>query len=466
MKRSIAPLCLFWLLTCSFSAAADKKPNVLFLFADDQRTDTIAALGNPAIQTPNLDTLARSGFVFQNAYCLGSNSGAVCLPSRNMLLSGRAYFRWQGPQAPASGPNFARAMKEAGYETYHHGKRGNTALEIQATFDHNKYLQDNEDRTSGEPGQRIVDEAIAFLNERGGERPFFMYLAFANPHDPRVADKKYLDLYQRSEIPLPKNYRPLHPFDNGEQLVRDEKLAPWPRTEEVVRQHLHDYYAVMTAMDGHIGRLLESLKRQGQYENTIIVYSADHGLAMGSHGLMGKQSLYDHSMKAPLIFTGPGIPRGRSEALAYLLDIFPTVCDLVGASVPNNLDGQSLAPIVAGMKRGVRESLFLSYRDVQRAVRDGRWKLIRYPQINKTQLFDLASDPDEMNNLADESQHAKRIEQLSAELARWQRELGDQLALTSDQPRDPTFAPPADTGVSPAKAQDKRPGKKRKQTAN
>ena len=148
------------------AAEPAKKPNVIFLFADDQRADTIAALGNPHIKTPHLDELVRGGFVFRNAYCLGANVGAVCTPSRNMLLSGRAYFRWEGPQAPATDSTFPAVMRAAGYETYHHGKRGNTALAIQAQFDHSQYLMDQQERTSGEPGREIVDSAIEFLGSR------------------------------------------------------------------------------------------------------------------------------------------------------------------------------------------------------------------------------------------------------------------------------------------------------------
>jgi arylsulfatase A-like enzyme len=440
---SVVFLCVFAPRSLlAVEAQTPKRPNVLFLFADDQRTDTIAALGNPEIKTPTLDGLVRQGFVFSNAYCLGSNVGAVCLPSRNMLMSGRAFHRWKGPQAPADGPNFPMAMKQAGYETYHHGKRGNVALQIQALFEHNKYLQDQQDRTRGEPGKEIVDRAIEFLSARDQQRPFFLYLAFANPHDPRVAAPKYMDLYQREKIPLPANYLPLHPFNNGEQLVRDEKLAPWPRTEAVIRQHLHDYYAVITALDGHIGRLLASLKEQGLAESTIIVYSADHGLAMGSHGLMGKQSLYEHSMKAPLIFAGPGIRQGKSEALVYLLDIFPTVCDLAGAATPDGLDGRSLRPIMTGNKAKVRDTLFTTYGNVQRAVRDDRWKLVRYPQINRTQLFDLQNDPDEIRDLSADPAQADRTKQLMGVLAAWQMDLGDTLPLTSENPKPSAFTPP------------------------
>ncbi|MBI3680173.1 MAG: sulfatase-like hydrolase/transferase [Acidobacteria bacterium] len=417
-------------------SARSGRPNVLFLFTDDQRADTISALGNPYIRTPHLDSLVRRGFTFSNAYCMGGNSPAVCTPSRNMLLSGRAFFRF-GQLASGDDPNFPVAMKELGYETYHHGKRGNTATLIQAKFDHNKYLSDNESRTSGEPGKDIADGAIDFLRRRKQDRPFFLYLAFSGPHDPRVAASRYMQMYDPARIPLPANYLPIHPFDNGEQTVRDELLAPWPRTESEIRKHLHDYYAVITAMDGHIGRLLEVVPR-----NTIIVFSSDHGLAIGSHGLMGKQSLYEAAMKPPLIFAGPGIRRGRSPALVYLLDIFPTVVDMVGGQPPAGLDGKSLKLVIEGRSKGVRDTLFLAYRDVQRAIRDERWKLIRYPHINRTQLFDLATDPYEKRNLADEPGQQARIGQLLEHLRQWQQRLGDKTPLTSANPRDPVFVPP------------------------
>ncbi len=434
--------CLLVLALAGFRAApAADKPHVVFLFTDDQRADTIGALGHPHVQTPHLDQLAKSATIFRNAYCLGGNSPAVCLPSRNMLLSGRAYFRWQGPQAPATDATFPAVMQAAGYETYHHGKRGNTALNIQAQFDHNQYLMDQPERNSGEPGRQIVDRAIEFLGSRSSDKPLFMYLAFGNPHDPRVAAEKYLALYQRDKIPLPRNFLPLHPFNNGEQFVRDELLAALPRTEDEVRQHWHDYLAVITALDGHIGRLLAELKARGMYDNTLFVFSSDQGLAMGSHGLMGKQNLYDAGMKVPLFISGPGVPRGESEALTYLLDIFPTVCDLVGAKIPAGLDGQSLRPVIDGKAQGVRDSLFFAYRDVQRGVRDNRYKLLRYPQVNVTQLFDLQEDPDERQNLAADPQQAERIRSLTAELTRWQKSLGDTAPLLVENPANPRWDP-------------------------
>jgi len=434
-----------------------KRPNVLFLFADDMRADSIAALGNPAIRTPNLDGLVSRGFVFRNAYCLGGNSPAVCTPSRNMLLSGKAFFRWQGLLAPGDAPNFPLSMRDAGYQTYHHGKKGNTATNIQARFEIDKYVNENVERTSGEPGRLVVDDAIAFLRERPNDRPFFMYLAFGNPHDPRVAAEKYLDQYDRDRLPLPKNFRPLHPFDNGEMIVRDEKLAAWPRTESEIRRHIHEYNAVMTAFDFHIGRLLRTLAELKLDDNTIMIFSADQGIALGSHGLMGKQNLYDAAMKSPLVFAGPGIPSGRSDALVYLLDIYPTVCDLVGAAMPFGLDGRSFQPVLDGKSKAARSDLFLAYRQVQRAWRDERWKIIRYPQVNVTQLFDLETDPDEMHNLAGEPSQAERVQRMLAKLRDSQTSFGDTQPLTVDNPQPAAWTPPA-TG----EAEDSKSSRKKK----
>jgi arylsulfatase A-like enzyme len=300
-------------------------------------------------------------------------------------------------------------------------------------FDHDKYLKDDQaERRSGETGREIVDPAIEFLKTRKTDKPFLMYLAFANPHDPRGASEKHLKLYDRKSIPLPKNFKPLHPFDNGELLVRDEQLAPWPRTEDEVRKHLHDYYAAISGLDEQIGRLLTTLDDLKLEGNTVVIFSADHGLAIGSHGLFGKQSLYEHSMKAPLIFAGPKIGKSKSDAFAYLHDIFPTACELSGIATPSGLDGVSQASVVRGDKKSTRDVVFTAYRDVQRAVRKDDWKLIVYPKINKTQLFDLKSDPEETKDLSES--HAERVKELTAAMRKEQEKYGDSQALTSEKP--------------------------------
>ncbi|MCC6393049.1 MAG: sulfatase-like hydrolase/transferase [Bryobacterales bacterium] len=415
-----------------------RKPNVLFILTDDQRQDTVHARGNAFIQTPNLDGIVRSGVSFGSAYCMGGFSPAVCLPSRMMIHRGRSWFSVR--EQPKEAPNFARSMNRAGYVTCRIGKRNNEDIQSHQSFTFNTYV-DQEETRAGTPGKLVADRAVEFLRgwtkdpALGRGNPFFLHLAGPAPHDPRIAPPEYVARYDVNKIPLPPNYKPYHPFDNGELLIRDEKLAPWPRTETEIRRHLRDYYAVITYMDEQLGRVFSALKEIGEYDNTILVFTGDQGIAIGSHGLMGKQNLYEHSMNAGITIAGPGIPRGnKANAFAYLFDIFPTICDLVGAPIPSSLEGKSLVPILRGQAASVRDTIFLAYRDVQRAVRRGDWKLLRYPKINLTQLFNLRRDPYETRDLSTDSDQADRIEELTALMQQQQRLFGDTASLTSENP--------------------------------
>ncbi len=415
-------------------SVAAKRPNVLFLFADDQRPDTIGALGNPVIKTPNLDALANRGMVFANAYCMGATLGAVCNPSRHQMLSGMSLYHYK-ERRPTHKGTFGDVFTKAGYATYQRTKSGNSAKKYHKGFTHRGYLNDGKVRRSGHHGKDAADHAIAFLSDTWDKsRPLFMYIGFAGPHDPRVAAPEWKKLYKRQDIPLPANYLPFHPLDNDELVVRDERLAKWPRTKDEVRRHLHDYYACISSMDHHIGRVIQKLKDLGQYDNTIIIFSADHGLAVGSHGLFGKQNLYEHSMGAPLIFAGPGIRKGRTDAFAYLFDIFPTTADLCGLSFPDDLDGKSLARVIHGEQDRVRSSVFLAYKDGQRAVRKGRWKLYRFPKIDRHLLFDLDADPDEIHDLAKGPQRAERVAKMFALMQEQQKVFDDPEPLTVANP--------------------------------
>jgi arylsulfatase A-like enzyme len=244
-------------------------------------------------------------------------------------------------------------------------------------------------------------------------------------------------MYYEKRPNLPRNFVPQHWFDLGPSMTgRDEKLAAWPRTKEVVSDQLAEYYGLITHLDVQIGRILDALDKSGRANDTIIIYAADHGLAVGSHGLLGKQSVYEHSQKCPLIMVGPGIPKHQStDAFTYLHDIFPTVTALTGVTPPANLDGHDLSPLWRGEKDKVRDSVFLSFTDHSRAINDGRYKLIRYPQIDHTQLFDLDNDPDEMEDLAENADQAERIEQLTAMLEQWQQDSGDTQPLVVENPK-------------------------------
>lgn len=467
-KRSLLVFLLL-LATCSLpvkfnsSRAAviseTKRPNVLFLFSDDQRTDTIRALGNPNIVTPNLDRLVGEGMTFNRAYCMGAQQGAVCVPSRAMMMSGRTLFRVSEKLEDTT--TWPQVFKQAGYSTFGVGKWHNQPPSFLNTFEAGKaiffggmsdpYTMPVQDLSSDHQlgGKRnsekhatelFADAAIEFLQNRKGDNPFALYVAFTLPHDPRKSPAEYRKQYDPAKLPLPKNFLPQHPFNNGELVVRDEKLAPWPRTPEIVREHLADYYACVTYLDAQVGRILDALKQTGQYENTIIVFAGDHGLAIGSHGLFGKQNLYEHSMRTPLIIAGPGVPKNRkSDAFCYLLDLFPTLCDLAGLQIPAGVEGLSLSPVISGKQKTRRNVIFTAYRHVQRAVRDDRWKLIVYPQINRTQLFDLKNDPFEINDLSANPKFKSQLGRMTELLKKQQAEAGDGQALKSDNPQPAEF---------------------------
>jgi arylsulfatase A-like enzyme len=227
-------------------------------------------------------------------------------------------------------------------------------------------------------------------------------------------------MYDPDKLPLPKNFMPQHPFDNGEMWVRDEMLAPHPRTPATVRRHLADYYGMISHLDAQIGRIFAALKETGHADDTVILFAGDNGLAVGQHGLFGKQSLYEHSARMPLIVAGPGVPKGSSDALVYLLDSFPTVCDLIGLQPPAGVEGKSLAPIIRGTQEQVRDYVLLAYRQMQRAIREPRWKLIKHHVGGEkaVQLFDLDSDPWELRNLADDPACAAHRQRLEATLTK------------------------------------------------
>lgn len=434
-------------------AVIAEPPNILFILADDQRPDTIGAYGNRQIETPILDSLVDEGFSFRRNYCMGSMHGAVCQPSRAMMMTGQAYFRI--PMDLEGTETFPQRLQREGYTTFITGKWHNKQPGLVKSFQQGKAVMmggmSNHEAVPivdiGDSGTLVnkrtgeafsstlfTDAAIDFIEQQSDEQPFLAYVAMTSPHDPRQPPEAYREQYYAKDLPLPENFLPQHPFDNGRLITRDENLGGWPRTEAVVRDQLAEYYGMITHMDDQIGRILEALERKGLRDNTIIVYAADHGLAVGSHGLLGKQNVYEHSMGAPLVFAGPGIPQGESHALTYLYDLFPTVFDLIDIEF-QDVDGKSLASVWSGSDDSVREAILLAYEDTQRAIIGQRWKLIRYPKIDHTQLFDLWDDPQETINLADEPAYAGLVAELMPRLAALQNHYDDTVPLHSDSVR-------------------------------
>lgn len=423
------------------------RPNVLFLFTDDQRHDTIHALGNELIRTPNIDRLVGAGVTFRNAYIMGGSSPAVCSPSRACLMSGRALWNIEcqgeyGFEISEKYKTLPQVFRESGYVTFGTGKnepgrsgafgrsfsagdkilfRGMTKnqsiLPLCAFSPDGKYPKGAEVTQQGKHSAEVyADATIRFIEGQATHsQPFFAYVAFQTPHDPRQCPPEFRAMYKDEDMKLPASFLPRHPFDNGMLDIRDEKIAPFPRTEKVVRKNLADYYACITHTDAQIRRILDALEKSGKRDNTIIVFSSDNGLAIGSHGLMGKQNVYDHSVHMPLIIAGPGIPKGATrDALCYIYDIYPTLCERAGLKTPDTVQFQSLNPVISDTAAKARDHLYFAFMSWQRSVRDKQYKLIEYcvGQERHTQLFDLQNDPQETRNLADDAAHADTVARL------------------------------------------------------
>jgi len=439
-------------------------PNVLLIMSDDQRPDTIHALGNRQIETPHLDRLVREGCAFTRATC----GNPICTPSRAEILTGSCSFRNGvtdfGRKIRPEAALMPRWFQAAGYRTFHVGKWHNDGVPIERGYDRTnglyrggggRWYRPQVDFAGREVtgyrgwifqndrGEKFPDSGVGLtgnisahfcnaaieLLARKSDRPFFLHVNFTAPHDPLMIPDGYENRYSPAAMDIPANFLPEHPFDHGNFNGRDEKLFNWPRTPAETRAEIAAYYAVISHMDAQIGRLLDTLQTSGQLENTIVVFGSDHGLGVGSHGLRGKQSMYEHTIGVPLLMRGPGIPRNqRRQAQCYLRDIFPTLCDLCDLDSPDNIDGRSLKPVITGDRAEIHPFIIGYFRNFQRMIRRGNWKYIEYPAIGKQQLFDLESDPHELKNLAGSQKHEDGRKALQKALHTWLADHNDPLA--------------------------------------
>ncbi|MCA8985454.1 MAG: sulfatase-like hydrolase/transferase [Planctomycetaceae bacterium] len=443
---------------------AGTRPNILLIVSDDQRPDTIQSLGNPLIQTPHLDRLVMSGVAFTRATC----GNPICTPSRAEILTGCCSFRngvldFGKPISPRV-PRLAHWFTRAGYQTHYVGKWHNDGGPAQHGYQTSRGLYrggggkfsrpqvDWADRPvtgyrgwvfQDESGQlfpdlgvgltpdissKIADAAIACVEHSAqSNQPFLLHVNFTAPHDPLLLPPGWEQAYDPQRLPLPANFLPRHPFDHGNIEGRDELLFAWPRTPRETLGELAAYYAVISHMDAQIGRILAALHATGLAQNTLIVFTSDHGLAIGSHGLRGKQNMYEHTIGVPLVISGPGIPAGeRRNAQCYLRDLFPTLTDLAEIDSPGEqIDGRSLVPVLRGEREEIHPFIVGYFRHAQRMIRAEGWKYIEYPEAGIEQLFDLTNDPHELTNLANEPRHDARRKLLNGLLHEWLQAHGD-----------------------------------------
>lgn len=434
-------------------AGEKARPNILFLLADDLRPDFAG------VATPHLDSLAARGVNFTRATC----SYPICVVSRAEILSGRHAWDRSPPV-----PLWTETLKQAGYHTWHAGKwhlggpparRGFTDVAGHFAGGGAEFVTPGQRDWEGFPvtgyrgwifqsgdgakkypdlgvgltpdiSAKFADAAISLIG-RKPDSPWFCQIDFTAPHDPLFMPSGSEGRFRPEDRKLPGNYLPEHPFDHGNFAGRDEVLMDWPRTEDAVKRLLAVYSAVIADLDAQIGRVLAALEESGQKDNTLVIFSSDHGLACGSHGLRGKQNQYEHTIGVPLVIAGPGVPQGvKSGAQVYLRELYPTTCDLVGVEAPDALRPGSFAEAVRGEKQTHHRAVFGYFTESQRMIRtaDG-WKLIRYPRADRWQLFDLNRDPLERDNRADDPACRERFEALRAQLADWRKTQGDPVTL-------------------------------------
>ncbi len=498
MKNYIKVLFLvfvfFFALGCNSEKKAEPpKPNIVFIFADDMTYTAVNALGNNEIETPNLNRLVKNGTTFTHAYNMGAWNGAVCVASRAMIISGRSVwdadrFRQGWKENRDFDKTWGKLMESAGYETYmtgkwhvdapadsvfknvvhvrpgmprdawsHQGtipiinemiKDGKSETEIRSVG-YNRPLSETD--TAWSPTDKkfggfwqggkhwsevLKDDALGFIDQaKASEKPFFMYLAFNAPHDPRQAPQEYLDKYPLDKISVPKSFMPMYPFKdsigNGPGL-RDEALGPFPRTEYAVKKHIQEYYALITHLDDQVGQILDGLETTGKMKNTYVIFTADHGLAVGRHGLLGKQTQFDHSIRPPFMVMGPTIPKGKKvDADIYLQDAMATSLELGGVPKPDYVYFNSIKDLAEGSRTESHyDAIYNGYIDYQRMIRKDGFKLLVYPKLNKVLLFDLKNDPEETNDLANLPEYQEKIDAMFEELLELQEQLNDTLDIS------------------------------------
>jgi len=448
------------------AADKSKKPNVLFIFADDLSFEMIGAVGKTQCKTPNLDKLMKQGAHFTNSYNMGAWGGAVCAASRAMLNSGCFVNRAQ--KGINSYPHWSELMKGAGYSTYMTGKwhvPGKPRFDVvkdarggmpkgsgyNRPKDMDDYINGWKPWDKSQGGfwqggihwsEVVANHGIDFLGQAAkDEKPFFMYLAFNATHDPRQSPKEYIDMYPLESIKVPENFLAEYPYKDEigcSARLRDEKLAPFPRTEFAIKVHRQEYFAIITHMDAQIGRIFDALEKSGKADNTIIMFTADHGLSVGHHGLVGKQNMYDHSMRVPFIISGPGVKADTAHTMPiYLQDAMATSLELAGIEKPKHVEFNSLLPLLKGEKKVQYDRIYGKYINSQRMIAKGDYKLIMYPTAKKMRLYNTTKDPEEMTDLANNPEYSAKMASLKKEFLQLQKDMADTLDVDNPKPPKP-----------------------------
>lgn len=471
-------------MTTAVDQDQQPRPNIVFVITDQQRFDTIAAHGHDHVDTPNLDRLVREGTSFLNTYV----SAPSCSPSRSSLFTGlyphslgvlRNEDLWRH--------SWVERLADSGYHCVNVGKMHTHPWETPLGF-HERTVVENKDRdhpavpfyhdqwdkalwshghtkptrsvhrTRPDYKERLgafewelPDElhsdnfvgghARWWLETYPGDEPFFLQIGFPGPHPPYDPISRHLDAYRDREVPLP--VRPASDLANQPEPLQELRVhhqendhdsivhLAEPTDEQAARQRRH-YLANVTQIDEQLGLIMDSLRARGVLDNTVIIFTSDHGDCLGDHGHSQKWTMYDPSVRVPAIVWAPGRVAAdqRVDALTAMMDLGPTVLEFAGVEVPHWMEAESLMPALRGEPWAGREYVFsehardmiLTGTELMTMVRDRRWKYVEFVDSDQGQLFDLVDDPDEVNSLWDAepgSEAARAKERLRTVIARW-----------------------------------------------
>jgi arylsulfatase A-like enzyme len=429
-------------------ASETERPNILFIFTDDQPQICMGAMGNELIQTPSMDRLAAEGVVFSNAFV----TTAICCSNRASILTGQ-HMRRHGIRdfkTPLSAEAFAQTypalLRKAGYRTGYLGKFavGATQSEIRnlslpaEQFDFWFGFPQAINFRQDVDGQvrylttLMEEKAIEFLRTNPPDRPFCLTVALKEPHGPwNYYDPEVPDRYSGIQIPPPATFSRDH-YDAQPEFIRSSLNGgsglQWFQDPESYQEHVRTFYRLITRADLALGRIMAAVEEAGLDRNTVIIYSSDHGSLLGAHGLVGKWLMVEESIRVPLIIRDPRLPaelRGRRcDEMALSIDLAPTMLALAGVPIPESVQGRDLTPLLRGEATAWREDWYYEhvYNTVPprrpivpcEGVRTSRWKYVRYPETEPLyeQLFDLTADPREERNVASDASHAQTLNRL------------------------------------------------------
>lgn len=450
MKNCFSIFVALWLLSPGTNCPGDEEiRNVLFLVSDDLKASVLGCYGDEVCETPNIDALAERGVVFERAYC----QGTWCAPSRLSFM----HSRYTGDR----GSTLGKHLIENGYYSARVGKifhmrvpgdiiDGTDGNDIPETWTEKFNCQGQEAHTPGlyrllnrnivgadpddrqstrdphrmfvsvemendgssQPDWKAAEKTIELLQKHGkGDKPFFLATGFVRPHYPNVAPADLFEDYPFAEMPLPQP--PEGDLDDipKQGIGMTSQSSGIARYPENIRRMWQAYYATVTFMDAQVGKILDELDRLGLRESTAVIFTSDHGYHLGEHHMWQKSNLHEEVVRVPLIVSAPGFEAGRSESLSELMDIYPTVCDLVGVDTPETVQGESLVPVMKNPNTTVRDTA-LSINRGGHGIRAADWAYMRY-EDGSEELYDMNADPGQFTNLVDETDYENKRAELS-----------------------------------------------------